>query len=141
MDPTVNKSSYTGVGLGFFFCMLLLVIKEELQNKSSSLLSNILSQFHSAHDSADDLPALHRDAPSVEALVISKPPPTTNQCLLLRSACVTSPKQQRVCEQKTSYCDREHFFHSEAKGRRLKSLSSSLQKIGLLSEEIVTKTD
>lgn len=33
------------------------------------------------------------------------------------------------------------LFHSEAKGRRLKSLSSSLQKIGLLSEEIVTKTD
>lgn len=83
--------------------MLLLVIKEELQNKSSALLSNILSQFHSAHDSADDLPALQRDAPSVEALVISEPPLTTNQCLLLRSACVTSPKQQPVCEQKTSY--------------------------------------
>lgn len=80
MDLTVNKSSYTGV---VFFFMLLLVIKEELQNKSSALLSNILSQFHSAHDSADDLPALHRDAPSVEALVISKPQP--------------------VCEQKTSY--------------------------------------
>lgn len=110
----------------------------------------VISILHHRHTRHLVTQLLLLSLPSTKNMVISKnlrQHPATGQCLLLRSVCVTSQKQQFAARTRTKdfiikACDSGRFYFLTQKHREKdKSLFSSLQKIGLLSGAIVTKTD